>query len=205
MQTGDDPLRVEGIVSGSMSYIFNRIHADENITFSQAYKEAKDKGLLSSNLLSDVSGHDTAQKMLVIARELGMQVEMEDVKIDPLHTNADFDADFDAEIAARRKEAVARGERLCYIGDINVHAGTVRCGLMSLPLSHRLTVMQSSDEGLGGNKEEVTDQRAITGLVFTTRRYPEQTPLCVHGPAAGPTTTAAGIMADLMRLSRQLG
>jgi len=206
MQTGDNPLRVEGIVSGSMSYIFNRMRADANVTFSHACAEATAQGLLCSDPLEDFSGSDTAEKMLIIARELGMQVEMEDVKIEPLLTSCDdMNADFDAAMMARNKVAVARGERLCYMGDIDVRAGTVRCGLMSLPMSHRLAVMRSNDEGLAGNTEEVTDRHAITGLVFTTRRYPEQTPLCVHGPAAGPTATAAGIMADLMRLSRQLG
>jgi len=205
MQTGDNPLNVEGVVSGTMSYIFNRIHADENMTFSQAFAEAKDKGLLSTDPTLDVSGYDTAQKMLIIAREFGMKVEMEDVKVEPLLTSCDkMGPDFDADMTARCKEAAAKGERLCYVGDIDVNAGTVTCGLKSLPSSHRLVVMRSSETGLAGNNE-VNDAQAKLALVFITQRYPAHTPLCVQGPGTGPIVTAAGIMADLMRLSRQLG
>jgi aspartokinase/homoserine dehydrogenase 1 len=206
LQTGDHVTQVQGLFSGTLSYIFNTLARTPDRAFSEVVAGAREKGLMEPDMSQDLSGADMARKAVIVARELGLKIELSDVKVESLvpgdiragmRDNAkDYDAcladlreHVDGDMKNKIDEAVARNERLHYVGEVDVAAGTVSVGLRSLPTDHPL-----------GNGQE-----ADMAFVCTTERYPASTPLVVRGPGAGAVVTSSGVFADLLRLSKSLG
>jgi len=199
VQTGDNITRVDGIFSGTMGYILDRVQRAEGTTFSEALAEAKERGLPEPDPFADVSGLDTARKALVLARELGFDLELEDVTVESLvPKDAEgkgwdalqdaLKASTDAELAARVSEAQAKGECLRYVGRVDAVAGKISVGLRSFPMDHPFSTTRDSE----------------TTIAFRTGQYTEATPLLLRGPGAGPVAIASGVFADLLRLTKNL-
>lgn len=188
IRSGDRIHRIEGVLSGTLAYIFNGMAAGKK--FSDAVRSARINGYTEPDPRDDLKGEDVGRKLLILAREIGLSVERDDVAVESLVPAHLFDVsveDFmeqidtlDAEWTERVSKARDEGGRLQYVGLIENDRLSVRTRWISpeSPFSH-----------LKGTDNMV---------VYTTDRYNEF-PLVVQGPGAGPVVTAAGILADLIK------
>lgn len=179
VQTGDRVNRIEGVFSGTLSFLLNQF--DGETEFSQIVLEAKSLGLTEPDPKEDLSGMDVARKMVILGREMGFLIELKNVQVESLVPYSDL------EMKKRFKDAAARDEVLRYVGGIS-EQGVATVGLKTFPKTHFFARTQLTDNI----------------VAFTTRRYLKQ-PLIVQGPGAGPEVTAAGVFADLLRLASYLG
>lgn len=178
IETGDQIIKIEGVLSGTLSYILNSF--DGSRTFSEIVREAHGLGLTEPDPRLDLSGVDVARKLIILAREMGFQVELDAVEVESLVQE-------DHMIADRLNSARASGHVLRYVGVIN-NDGSMSAGLRTYPLDHPFASLKGSDNIVS----------------FQTTRYNTQ-PMIVRGPGAGPEVTAAGVFADLLRLASFLG
>jgi len=195
IDTGDEVRRIEGVLSGTLSYLFNAF--DGTRPFSELVAEARRNGFTEPDPRDDLSGADVVRKVVILAREMGLELEVGDVELEglvPTELAGGSVSEFleglrahDRRMADLRGEAQARGEVLRFIGSVERDRPS-RVGLRAVPMS-------SPFAGLTG-----TDNLAR----FETRRYTPN-PLVVQGPGAGPDVTAGGIFADLLRLAAYLG
>ena len=195
VQTGDNVRKIEGIVSGTLAWLFNSYDGTKN--FSEFVKEAKELGYTEPDPRDDLSGMDVARKTVILARELGYHVEIADVPIESLVTPelAKLPVDevlsqlhvLDEPILRRYNEAKAKGEHLCYVGQVEP-GGKCSVQLKSYPSNHPFAQASGTDNV----------------ICFTTDRYLNQ-PLVIKGPGAGREVTAAGVFSDILRLSAYLG
>ncbi|KAJ9567199.1 hypothetical protein OSB04_003165 [Centaurea solstitialis] len=197
LQTGDKIIRIEGIFSGTLSYIFNNFV--DGRAFSDVVKEARAAGFTEPDPRDDLAGTDVARKVIILARECGLKLELSDIPVqslvpDPLKETASVDdfmqqlPSFDADIANKQQAAEDAGEVLRYVGVVDV---TNQKGLVELQRynkKHPFAQLSGSDNI----------------IAFTTERYNKQ-PLIVRGPGAGAEVTAGGVFSDLLRLAKNLG
>lgn len=196
VQTGDVIHKVEGVLSGTLSYIFNSLTSSQ--AFSDVVKEAKSKGYTEPDPRDDLSGMDVARKLIILSRELGQNYDIKDVQVESLvpaslqkkSTAEEFLKElpkFDAEMRERIKNAETNNGVLRFVGVIERNQPP-KVSLQVYPKTHAFARITGSDNIVS----------------FTTERYQTQ-PLVVQGPGAGPEVTAAGAFADLLRLSSFLG
>ena len=195
IQTGDDIIEIEGILSGTLSFLFNSL--DGQRSFSALVQHAKELGYTEPDPRDDLSGMDVARKIVILAREMGMSTELGDVALSSLvpealqrGTVADFLAALpahDEEMERARRAAASGGNVLRFVGRVT-RDGEASVGLRAYPTTHPFARVQLTDNI----------------VLFRTRRYHEN-PLVVQGPGAGPEVTAAGVFADLLRLASYLG
>ncbi|QHS54763.1 bifunctional aspartate kinase/homoserine dehydrogenase I [Mucilaginibacter sp. 14171R-50] len=190
MSSGDRIQRIEAILSGTISFIFNHFNGDAN--FHDVVKEAQEKGYTEPDPRDDLSGKDFMRKMLILARDAGHQMEEADVEIESVlpkacleaQTVEDFYAALKAEDAyfADLKEQAAKAKKvLRYIGKLE--NGKASITLQSVDENHPFYMLSGSDNIIS----------------FTTDRYKDR-PLVVKGPGAGAEVTAAGVFADLINV-----
>jgi aspartokinase/homoserine dehydrogenase 1 len=195
LDTGDEVLRIEGVLSGTLSFLFNSL--DGKRAFSDIVRDAHAKGYTEPDPREDLSGMDVARKLIILAREMGLEVELDEVQIESL-VPEDLRAggvpeylsrleEHDRMIAERLRAAHERGQVLRYVGTIEP-GGRVWAGLRTYPAEHPFANLAGSDNVVS----------------FQTARYNTQ-PMIVRGPGAGPDVTAAGVFGDLLRLVSFLG
>ena len=195
IETGDQIIKIEGVLSGTLSYILNSF--DGTRTFSEIVRQAHQLGLTEPDPRLDLSGLDVARKLIILAREMGLQVEMDAVEVESMVPQDLRSATLeeylntlgkqDHAIADQLDSARASGNVLRYVGVIN-NDGSMSAGLRTYPLDHPFASLNGSDNIVS----------------FQTARYNTQ-PMIVRGPGAGPEVTAAGVFADLLRLASFLG
>jgi aspartokinase/homoserine dehydrogenase 1 len=194
-ETGDEIISIEGIFSGTLAYLFNVFDGTES--FSSIVATAWDAGYTEPDPRDDLSGMDVARKLIILARELGLTLELDDIEVENLVPESLRSGSIDEFLQAlsvcdddmlkRFTEAQAAGQVLRYVGSLN-RDGKARVRLEALPQDHSFAHIALTDNIVR----------------FVTGRYSDN-PLVVQGPGAGPAVTAAGVFADLLRLARYLG
>jgi len=194
-ETGDEITSIEGIFSGTLAYLFNVY--DGRVAFSEIVQEARRRGFTEPDPRDDLSGMDVARKLIILGREMGLTLELQDVQVESLvpaelagGSIEEFMAQlprYDTAIAARLEAARARGKVLRYTGTLSA-SGEATVGLKELDARHAFANIALTDNVVR----------------FATRRYCDN-PLIVQGPGAGPEVTAGGVFADLLRLAAYLG
>ena len=195
VETGDEVIRIEGVLSGTLSYIFNSL--DGQRTFSEVVREAHSLGLTEPDPREDLSGVDVARKLIILAREMGLEVEMDAVRVESLVAEdlregsvdqyLDSLGKHDQKMADLLSSARDKGQVVRYVGTIDAN-GDLSAEMRSYPTEHPFASLTGSDNIVS----------------FQTARYNSQ-PMIVRGPGAGPEVTAAGVFADLLRLASFLG
>ncbi len=193
-ETGDKIEKIEGMVSGTLSWLFNTY--DGTMPFSELVKKAKELGYTEPDPRDDLSGMDVARKTVILARECGYKTEVSDIAVESLVPESlkslskeDFLKSLyqmDDKIERLYREAKKRGCVIRYIG--KVEDGKCSVSLMEYPEGHPFSSASGTDNV----------------IAFTTKRYHDQ-PLVIKGPGAGPEVTAGGVFADILRLSAYLG
>ncbi len=195
VQTGDVIHRIDGIFSGTLAYLFNRFDGSE--PFSSIVSSARDQGYTEPDPRDDLSGMDVARKVVILAREMGMDVSLGDVEIEGLVPGGlEFGSpeDFLGNLARHDdamfqvfEEARERNEVLRFVGTIDAGLG---CSV--------------SLQSLGNDHAFARGRHTDNIVMFRTDRY-STNQLVIQGPGAGPDVTAGGVFADVLRLANYLG
>lgn len=188
---GDSVLTLEGVFSGSLSWLFNQF--DDSRPFSALLREARQLGYTEPDPRSDLSGEDVARKLLIIARNAGFSLGTDEVDVqglvpEPLRAldTESFLArleELDEPLAKLHADAKSRGCVLRFLARLN-QRGRARVGLVEVPLTHPAARLYGTD-----------NQFALTTTCYNTQ------PLVIQGPGAGPEVTAQALLGDVLALA----
>ncbi|MCX7552384.1 bifunctional aspartate kinase/homoserine dehydrogenase I [Marinicella sp. S1101] len=189
LRAGDELIQFEGILSGSLSYIFGEIH--QGLSLSEATKKARDLGYTEPNPAEDLNGMDVARKVLVIAREAGMALELNDVDLQAVVPPAlaeitDGDAfmqqlpAYDQEFQQKIDQAENQQQKLRYVAIIK--NGKCAVKIQAVDKTHPLYDIEAGENALAINTQ-----------------YYQPKPFIIRGYGAGAEVTAAGLFGDMLR------
>jgi aspartokinase/homoserine dehydrogenase 1 len=192
--SGDRIRKIEAVLSGSLSFIFNHFTPDQ--PFSSIVRQAKEKGYTEPDPREDLGGFDVRRKLVILARESGIPLEPETVEIESILPEScraaesvdDFFVELekaDDHFAELVRKARDEGKVLRMIGSLE--GEQARVALEAVDSDHPFYTLSGSDNM----------------IVFTTDRYRER-PLVVRGPGAGAEVTAAGVFAEVISIGNFL-
>ena len=201
VETGDEIIKIEGIFSGTLSYIFNQFSSlsnSQSASFSAVVATAKRLGYTEPDPRDDLNGMDVARKVVILGRLAGLSLSLDTLSVEnivpqPLQQVESADAfmsrlpEFDAHFEALNKEALESGSVLRYVGVVDAkkpEASSVK--LVRYDASHPFASLKGSDNI----------------VAFTTKRFPN--PLIIQGAGAGAAVTAFGMFSDILKVSKSI-
>ena len=188
--SGDKVKKIQAVLSGSLNFVFNTFN--DSVTFHDVVKQAQEQGYTEPDPTIDLSGIDVMRKILILARESGYELDIEDIENESflpkesLETNSNeafFESliKYEDDFQKLYKQAADQDCKLKYVAQFE--EGKAKVGLQKIPKGHDFYNLEGSDNI----------------VLFFTERYPNQ-PLIIKGAGAGADVTASGIFADIIRI-----
>ncbi|KAF2432349.1 hypothetical protein EJ08DRAFT_585577 [Tothia fuscella] len=201
IETGDEIVKIEGVFSGTMSFLFNSFMpvGGGGGSFSAEVTKAKELGYTEPDPRDDLNGLDVARKLTILARISGLEIEspasfpVQSLIPNELESCKSGDEfmkrlpEFDGEMDKLKQEAAKEGKVVRFVGSIDVAEKDVKVGLEKFDASHPIAALKGSDNIIS----------------FYTKRYGSN-PLIIQGAGAGGDATAMGVTADLIKVLRLL-
>lgn len=201
VDTGDEVTKIEGVFSGTMSFLFNSFAPTSGSggKWSAEVKKAKELGYTEPDPRDDLNGLDVARKLTILARLAGLEVEsptsfpvqsLIPKELESVGSGDEFLEKlpaFDAQMEATKAEAEKEGKVVRFVGSIDVATKQVKVGLEKFDLSHPIAALKGSDNIIS----------------FYTKRYGSN-PLIIQGAGAGGDVTAMGVTSDLLKVLSQI-
>lgn len=188
--SGDQILKIEAVLSGTLNYVFNTI--SEDIPFSETVRKAKEEGYSEPDPRIDLSGKDVIRKLVILTREAGYKVEQEDVEKNLFVPDKYFNGsvedfwrtipELDADFEARRKQLAAENKHWRFVA--KMEGGKASVSLQEIQEHHPFYNLEGSNNI----------------VLLTTDRYREY-PMLIQGYGAGASVTAAGVFANIMSIA----
>ncbi|KAI0113227.1 homoserine dehydrogenase-domain-containing protein [Daldinia grandis] len=201
VETGDEVTKIEGVFSGTMSFLFNSFAPVEGSggQWSAEVKKAKELGYTEPDPRDDLNGLDVARKLTILARLAGLPVEsptsfpVQSLIPKELESVASGDEflqrlpEFDSQMEETKSAAEKQGKVVRFVGSIDVGTNAVKVGLETFDKSHPIAALKGSDNIIS----------------FYTKRYGAN-PLIIQGAGAGGEVTAMGVTSDLIKVLSQI-
>ncbi|KAL1610243.1 Homoserine dehydrogenase [Paraconiothyrium brasiliense] len=199
IRTGDEICKIEGVFSGTMSFLFNSFQPTNGGggKFSAEVKKAKELGYTEPDPRDDLNGLDVARKLTILARIAGLKVEsptsfpvqsLIPKELESASSGDEFLSrlpEFDGQMDQLKADAEKEDKVVRFVGSIDVQKGDVKVGLEKFDKSHPIAALKGSDNI----------------IAFYTKRYGDN-PLIIQGAGAGGEVTAMGVTGDLLRVLR---
>jgi homoserine dehydrogenase len=196
VQTGDEIVKIEGIFSGTLSYIFNQFSQwnGPSCSFSEVVKQAKELGYTEPDPRDDLNGMDVARKVVILGRLSGLELDTQTLQVEnivpePLRT-ADAASfmqrlpQYDPYFTELNQNAKKENSVLRFVGVVTSEGSKV--SLEKYPSTHPFASLKGSDNI----------------IAFTTKRFPN--PLIVQGAGAGAAVTAFGMFSDILKIAKTI-
>ncbi|KAJ1918498.1 Homoserine dehydrogenase [Coemansia sp. S100] len=199
VRTGDRIVKIEGIFSGTLSYLFNNFSAPgATQKFSDCVAVAKENGYTEPDPRDDLNGMDVARKVTILGRVAGLEIGTDTLPVENIVPESLRDVstaeefmvrlpEFDEHFSQLNREALQAGSVLRYVGFVDGLNGQSSVKLARYPLDHPFASLKGSDNI----------------IAFTTDRFPN--PLIIQGAGAGAAVTAFGIFSDLIKIAERFG
>ncbi len=191
MRSGDEVVKIQAVLSGTLNFVFNNY--DGTKSFSSVVKQAQEEGYTEPDPRLDLGGTDVMRKILILAREAGYKMEMEEIKNNMFLPESCMKGDvaafykemekLEAHFKKLYEEAKAKDRKLKFVAQLE--NGKASVGLQHIGKEHDLYHLYGKDNV----------------VLFYTKRYSQQ-PLVVKGAGAGAEVTASGVFADIIRAAR---
>lgn len=193
LDTGDEIREISAVASGTMTYLFNQL--EQGTPFSEAVRTARKKGYAEPDPRDDLSGEDVARKFLTLARTVGFNVERSELDVESLVPEQLISVDretFLKELSqvddywkSQIEQVKKNNETLRYVGKLTNHGISV--GIQSVPIDSPLGRLRGTDNL----------------FQISTKRY-AASPIVIQGPGAGKEVTAAGVLADVLKIADKI-